>query len=328
MKPKHISLGDVALLSLFFSVCYSQNSRTELALEEFRAQADCTQCHVEIGKEWSSSAHARAGSSEARRLLASLGEEVALRLRSYYTPAALLVSGLTKHPQSRDVFGEQGVDCLSCHMDGQYRMHGPHGTLAPHKVVQDQSYRTVSTCVSCHGQNDELDQVSSWRQAGFEAAQVPCQSCHMPQIDRQFVQHWVMPDLPVRTGSEHSFRGASDPDFFPSAVSIELKGEDETVSLNLRAGAIGHDFPGIAFRQVVIHTRATDSDGQMVWEKEEFIDGIVHHNRLRPSQTRHFSYSRQGALEVHSRLLYKGTPQTPEPEAILIHEAFLKLPPR
>jgi hypothetical protein len=201
-------------------------------------------------------------------------------------------------------------------------MHGPLGLEAPHRVFQDDTLETVQACIACHGQGDELDQVSAWRQSGLEQGAIFCQSCHMPDVRRQLALS--LADLPKRRSHSHLFRGVSDTEFMRSAARLQLSEESGQVSIRLSVAVIGHDLPGIAFRQLVVRTDAVDSKGEMLWNREELIDGLQHGNRLKTGETREFRYPRQKAAQVQTRLIYRKAPGWAEGELVLA-EASVQL---
>ncbi|MEE8587206.1 MAG: hypothetical protein V3T83_20385, partial [Acidobacteriota bacterium] len=288
---------------------------------EFRADAECRDCHVEIGEEWRRSGHADA--DRFRRLSEELGPQAVAHLEAYYRPAAILArDDPSRPPAARSVFQQRGVDCISCHMDAQFRMHGMQGYDSPHKTVVDESLDTVEACIPCHGQGDELDQVTAWKENGFEEAMLSCHSCHMLDTYRRLVQHWSMPNLPQRSSHSHGFRGPFDAVFVESAILLEVRQSAGQIQVDLTAQGIGHQFPGLGFRQVVVRTQGRDAAGLVLWQRDEIIEES-RGNRLQPNETRTFSYLAGEAVDVESALLYKWTSQTPESEAVVLQCARL-----
>lgn len=292
-----------------------------LEVEEFRGDAECRDCHVEIGREWEGSGHA--GAQRFERLSRELGTQAVSHLEPYYRPAALLArEDPSRPPALRSVFQQLGVDCISCHMDAQFRMHGVQGYDSPHKTVADEALDSVEACIPCHGQGDELDQVTAWKEHGFDQAMLSCHSCHMLDTYRRLVQHWSMPRLPQRSSHSHSFRGPLDQAFVDSAITLTVQESAGQIQVGLTAQGIGHQFPGLAFRQVVVRTVGRDASEEVLWRHEEIIEGS-RGNRIQPNQTRTFNYPSAGAVKVESAILYKWTSQTPESEAVVLQRARL-----
>jgi hypothetical protein len=148
---------------------------------------DCERCHQEVYREWEASLHARAWRSEAFEL-ASAGRR-AEECLGCHAPGPLAAD---RPPALRDPHREEGVTCVSCHLDpgsagARLTMRGPVSRSSPvevHPVIEgDARYRSSELCGSCHRAT-----LAEWQRApaapdGRETE--TCQGCHMPAVRRK-----------------------------------------------------------------------------------------------------------------------------------------------
>ena len=148
---------------------------------------DCERCHQEVFREWTSSHHARAFTSEGFQRASASGREP----RCLGCHAAGPVRG-DGPPQVRASHRAEGVTCVTCHLSADpdaapLTMRGPESRTSPieiHPIVEgDPLYRSSELCGTCH-----VETLREWRDAPEEARgeeKPTCQACHMPSVRRK-----------------------------------------------------------------------------------------------------------------------------------------------
>ena len=127
-----VLMAGCALLALCVSSCTSFERLTKV-VEQFPQARACGECHVEIHREWSDSPHARAYTNpryregtDDYRFVACIGCHAPIPTVTEATPPA------------RAAFREEGVTCVSCHLEEQ-KMLGPitpTWKVGPHAIQQ------------------------------------------------------------------------------------------------------------------------------------------------------------------------------------------------
>ena len=139
----------------------------------------CGSCHVDIYNEWLKSPHANAYLNETYRVATS----------DYSFESCLGCHApeprYTEHqPVVRDSFREEGVTCVTCHLE-EGKLSGPidrTGVVAPHPVSVADRFRDAKICGRCHeGTYKEWVSIEANRKQ-------TCQECHMPEVTRRITQ--------------------------------------------------------------------------------------------------------------------------------------------
>ncbi len=318
-------LGALLLLSLFVPGRERAASGDSSEIEGLRRWINCADCHAEIHREWLDSAHARAWTGSRFAAMMAESPDAEARCASCHAPRILLLAGPGVQPEARDLERAHGVDCIACHADLNFSMHGPHGARAPHKTLKDDRYSSVEVCASCHGQGSYFNQVDDWKSSQYAEAGITCQTCHMPAVERVSVQHWSIQGLPARRARRHTFRGSRDAEFLKSAASLELEVEDGRARLSVTNSATGHSLPGGGMRAVVALLVARDEDGKVLLSRRQSFDLDLNNNRLKPGETRLLEYTLPaGAAAVQAKLIYKLFHELPDENGTIMAEKELK----
>jgi len=167
------------LCALILIGCKSFDYLTKIE-NTFPVAKTCGDCHIDIYKEWSQSAHARAFLSTDFMTITqegSLADCVAC-----HTPEPQLS---LEAPAPRTILLEDGVTCTTCHLkDG--KMLGPvqpTGAVHPHPIEVIQSrFMEAAFCGRCHEGTYQ-----QWQNTSVNPKKT-CQQCHMPAVVRKVTQ--------------------------------------------------------------------------------------------------------------------------------------------
>ncbi|GEM_PF-345979 len=288
-------------------------------VERLREVIHCEDCHQEIAREWRASGHARAWTNPAYRAFIAENPASEETCSPCHAPKIILSAGLNATPELRDAARERGVDCIACHADRDFVMHGPFQTRAPHKTQKDKRYRSVQACLPCHGQGRWFNQVDDWRASRYARLGITCQTCHMPRIERPSVQHWALPDVPRRATRRHTFLGGHDRELVRSAASLQVQIDDGAALVTVVNSATGHALPGAGWRAVVLDVVVEDERGTTVLHRRHVFDLDVHDNRLKPGERRDFRYALpiETGL-VKAKLMYKLFSEWPDDKGMIM----------
>lgn len=139
----------------------------------------CGSCHVDIYNEWLKSPHANAYLNETYRVATS--EYSFDSCLGCHAPEPRYTE---QQPVVRDSFREEGVTCVTCHLE-EGKLSGPidrTGVVAPHPVSVADRFRDAKLCGRCHeGTYKEWMSVEASRKQ-------TCQECHMPEVTRRITQ--------------------------------------------------------------------------------------------------------------------------------------------
>ncbi|RLJ69892.1 cytochrome c554/c'-like protein [Hydrogenivirga caldilitoris] len=163
------------LLSLILLGC--ERLETVFVEEDLleRPQAKrCSDCHVQIYKEWKNSRHFHAWTSEPFRVDSE--NYTKTKCLSCHAPHQV---DPDRKPTLRAEFKEDGVSCVACHFKEETRaMHGPLKVWSPpHPSKQDMNYTKSNFCAGCHQET-----YKEWKLTGTSKS---CQSCHMPSLGKR-----------------------------------------------------------------------------------------------------------------------------------------------
>jgi hypothetical protein len=188
--------------------------------------AECGQCHVEIYREWRQSVHAQAWPDPQFQAELRKQPGVSWLCINCHTPLVNQLDSLVVRLEGRDVerplkqrnprydaaLRDESITCAACHVrDGA--VEGPFGaTNAPHAVRRNPNFRSSELCLRCHQAVQSypgkafvctFNTGTEWRAGPFAAANVPCQDCHMPAVERALVEGG-----PVRRVGMHGWIGS------------------------------------------------------------------------------------------------------------------------
>ena len=185
-------LGTLAAIIAVFVGCASFEKLEPISEKElnrvsgsFPQAETCGHCHSSIYDEWRESPHAHAFSNEAfRKATSDYRFEACL---ACHAPEPQYTKG---RPTARNHLREEGVTCVSCHLE-EGSISGPiapTGMVAPHPVdVTSDRYRNSRFCGRCHEGT-----YGEWMEAPANPKQT-CQDCHMPSVTRKMTQSSDLP---------------------------------------------------------------------------------------------------------------------------------------
>lgn len=309
----------------------------------FLTAKDCENCHPEVYAEWRTSIHSQAWTDpEVRRKDAS--DNFANKdCIPCHAPSPILETGLGNPPLPRFLSREEGVNCLSCHMEnGRVKGKTP-GITRGCFPEPDPRVGTAELCGICHNQHQTVDE---WKESRFSREGVGCLSCHMPERVREG----------GRGGRDHTLKGGHFPDRVRKAVTLHgVQEEPGKVILVVKNLWGGHYVPTDArHRAMDLAASFFDREGNLLERpeifkmqdggegrflaKEYFAKDIDYRfrnpyrdefglkdTRLKADEERSFLYSLPaGAFKVEARLFYKLTPYTPNNEAFLMAEVLME----
>lgn len=241
---------------------YSEITRKE---NVYPSADHCKECHVDIHREWSESAHARAYSSEKFRRNTD-----DYRFRSClpcHTPDSIFREGAV---QARETLSEEGVTCAACHLlDGKYvGPLEPSALVLPHPVeMNTYLYRSSELCGKCHEGT-----LAEWQNAPGPEKKT-CQECHMKAIDRKatqatgFVSGILVAYEKESRMRRHRFDLSAIEDledaFDCAAATVAVTAKAKSMRLVVK-NKIPHRVPtgDFGFREVVLTVRALGGDGE------------------------------------------------------------------
>jgi len=237
----------------------------------------CGACHVDKLREWSGSLHSKSMGpgllfqfdplSDPDTASACYFCHAPLRLQSEIIRKKNIAKG-GAYVLNKD-FDKQlqatGVSCGVCHARDAL-ITGPtspklrglaKGVSANHGVRQNKFFTEASFCAACHqlregfrlSGNLLVNTYNEWKESPFGQADVPCQSCHMP--DRR-----------------HLFRGIHDREMARKGVKIEVRGVKDKgkthARLTITNTGTGHYFPTYATPLIIVKGFLADTKGQML----------------------------------------------------------------
>jgi nitrate/TMAO reductase-like tetraheme cytochrome c subunit len=162
--------------------CTPESARpAPLSGDVFPQAQGCSQCHVEVYREWAGSTHAQAYSNPAFR--AATDNYRFSKCLSCHAPEAALSDS---EPKARTVMLDEGVTCASCHLE-ESRLAGPlaseAGKMAPHPVATaPDRFQSSQFCARCH-----IGTFREW-QSNPAPDKRSCAQCHMPLVTRRITQ--------------------------------------------------------------------------------------------------------------------------------------------
>ncbi len=261
------------------------------ALDPASLNAGCERCHQDIAAEWQASLHRRSYTDVTYQR--QLEKEPVAFCNSCHAPEAPAAGPVP------EALGHLGVGCVTCHVVGDKILAAPkeEGTEHDgehHPLTRTTEFAGSAACAACHefpfpdvrrpGQRGRplLMQSTVSEHAASDYADHSCASCHMP---------WTAGGPGTRHRS-HAFSASRDEAFVRSAVVIEERPiEDDTLTLVLRPGRVGHAFPtGDMLRRLALTIDVVDTEGRVIQHKDQYL-------------ARHFGLSKSPGSPPGRRLL-------------------------
>ncbi len=194
----------------------------------FSSSQQCKVCHERVYKEWRGSHHAMAYTNpEVRKLSDDFAQK---ECRSCHLPKPILQTGAGERTLYRQSRPNDGVDCLSCHLDPQGRIAGRNASKQGCQPVANADLISMKLCESCHNQHQTTDQ---WRASPYPAQGITCNSCHMAEVkegDRVL-------------GRDHGYPGCHDLEMLKSAGELRAQRQGNKVHVEVENKGAGHNFP-------------------------------------------------------------------------------------
>lgn len=280
--------------------------------------ADCRKCHEGVWREWESSGHAKAWSSDSvQAMFKHFGFD--RNCESCHSPVPILVNGIDQPPVLRTDDVASGVNCLSCHQtaDGQGVAATRDVADAPCHPVQVAALSTSQACAACH-----VAIHKDWVASRFADEGKTCQACHMQAVaDRT-------------GGRSHVCTGAYDDALVRSGARMECEVDGDEVVVRSTNHATGHNFPGERHnRSLLLQVMQYDEQGEITLARQELIKGITPFRgessaeRLKVDETFESRFPIVApAVRCEVQMLYKRFPWHPDREALIVHQQELKLP--
>ena len=226
---------------------------------------DCRKCHEDVHDEWSATQHAKSWTDpvfqEAIKDAPDKGESCA----PCHAPRALFHTGLGELPLPRKLDRDLGVNCVTCHVEGNI-YHGPFESTGHGGVEANPDFRASKFCISCHGrpvERAEHDQGSSYL-AGPEAkGGKSCQECHMDPVERKLVTKDTIKDkflIGVQPCRKHNFKGARRSEIVAGSADLSIGVASDSIQVSV-VPKTGHSLPATSHRDVRLVIRQLDAKG-------------------------------------------------------------------
>ena len=194
----------------------------------FSDSAQCKACHESAWSQWRASHHAMAYTNpEVRKLSDDFAQK---ECRSCHLPKPILQTGAGERTLYRQSRPNDGVDCLSCHLDPQGRIAGRHASKKGCQPVANADIISMKLCESCHNQHKTTDQ---WRASAYPSRGITCNTCHMKEVKKG--------DKVVKRS--HAFAGCHDLDTLRSAAEFRAVRKGDQIEVEVENKGAGHNFP-------------------------------------------------------------------------------------
>ncbi len=255
--PARSALGLLLLSAvggLFLTLSRPGPSSADAAPPRFTSSTECRACHEELFDEWDASHHRLAYENpEVRRLSDDFRNK---ECQACHLPRPIAETGLLNRTLPRFTRPSEGVDCLTCHLDGSGRIAGLRASDQGCAPVANADLLSVRGCETCHNQHKTTDQ---WRASSYARDGITCNACHMPQVTR----------ADGSLGRKHVFEGCHELDMLRSAATFRARREAGEVVVETTNSGAGHNFPTEErHRAVDVLVRFVDAAGQAsAWER-------------------------------------------------------------
>jgi len=244
------------VLTICVLSCTSFEHLTQVS-NAFPHAKDCGKCHVDVYREWSQSDHA--GAYINPHFQAATNDYAFEDCLNCHAPEPMLT---TDTPALRSSLREEGVTCVSCHLEAG-ELCGPlepTGKVHPHPIgVRPEIYGGVGICGRCH-----QDTMKQWDAA--EAEKNTCQECHMEAVTRKVTQATGgMSNILVAMEKEvpqkrHVFRILNGTQA-PGLIALTTTRTDSRLELRVE-NHLPHDLPtgSFGFRVLTLEIFAVDAN--------------------------------------------------------------------
>lgn len=291
---------------------------------DFAQKKMCKRCHPAIWREWERSMHAKAWEDPIYQEAASQVADREKKCDPCHAPEPILITGIGKMPKLRAEDRKYGVSCIVCHIDVHGAMHGPHESANPmyHANVTSEAHaKPTELCATCHGQPSvpEHNQVDSFKNSPAAEKGLNCASCHMPAVKRRLSAH----SYETVTIRRHTWAGSRSVSKLKSAANLKIARAAGNATIRLTNKA-GHLLPGEALRAIILDVEIFDPNGVVTRHEQVFISEASEkpeNSRIRPGETREFTYTLGDVEKIEAKLRYRLIPTTPETEWITMAEA-------
>lgn len=269
-----------------------------MRMDSSRSSESCRTCHKEIHQEWFASAHAAAWTNK----LFQFWYRKTGRPRECVTchaPKPIFETGLHAHPQGRDRYLSEGVNCQTCHAQGE-RVLGPYGLCVTHLSYKSLAFKRDEVCLPCHAAkcarytyylSAQSRQTCSHRRSARSKTHT-CQDCHMKAKHGKLAQTTIG-KAPSRPRHSHEMNATRRPSMLAEAVEVAAEAHEHQIIVSFVNAQSGHFLPGGEQRSLVAELAFLDDVGQTLETRREFFSAY-NGNRIRPGETRMKSYRRHG----------------------------------
>lgn len=258
-----------------------------------RSPQGCVKCHADIVSQWQCSAHARAWTAPAVRVV--LDSKKGAECLDCHAPTPLLEQDASEPAKLREDCRPLGVDCNACHAVG-CAYAGPYDSWGPHEMHQEtHRLRSSAFCGTCH--EVEFDEYESLYVPSVEGrSKFECAACHMPTYRDRLTQKSVLSVLhPKRIVRDHSFPVLTDGTLNAAikldGLVVNRSGKQRfAVQFALTNEGAGHCIPTGRFgdRQVIVRLELLDDAGQVLGQDELAFEG-KDDDSLKPGKTAPFT---------------------------------------
>jgi len=256
---RRLAIAAIALTTCLVG-CASFEYLTHVS-DTFPQAKACGKCHIDIYEEWSQSDHA--GAYTNPHFQAATNDYAFGDCLSCHVPQARLTAGT---PESRSGKREEGITCVSCHLE-EGMLSGPlepTGKVHPHPIgVRPEVYRNSDICGRCHEGT-----MQQWK--SVETEKNTCQECHMESITRKVTQATggvsnVLVAMEKEVSQRrHGFHILNDTQP-PGLITLIAMRSGSTVEVRIE-NHLPHDLPtgDFGFRILTLEIFALDTSGNSV----------------------------------------------------------------
>lgn len=268
----------VLAAAIFVAGLFALPTGCRLAANHVKGQSPqtCAECHAEITRQWSTSAHATAWNDP--QFVVATDDRQTQQCLPCHAPKPLLEQSPSEPPRLRESHRECGVDCAACHAAG-CAYAGPYKSWGPHRMKQDATrLPSAAFCGNCHTVEHEEYQAFYRRSLNLSQPAKQCADCHMPLATSRLTQgHVLSLAHPKRTVHDHSFPAWTD-EVLRGAVVIgdfHVRRSDRgfEVRFTLTNRGAGHRIPTGQFghREMRILVELLGSDGAVLGQEEQSL---------------------------------------------------------
>ncbi|MHC4897191.1 MAG: multiheme c-type cytochrome [Planctomycetota bacterium] len=291
----------------------------------WQSSQQCKECHQDVWDEWHGSHHQIAYLNPDVRLLSDDFRNK--ECQACHLPRPVSITGYGQRTLPRMTLPDEGVSCLTCHLGKAGEILGRREIkTAPCRPQQSAELVSVEMCASCHNQHGTTDQ---WRATRYPQEGKDCNSCHMPEVERQLQAGRK------RKGYGHVFHGAHDKAILQSAGTFEAVAADGELVMSYENTSAGHNVPTEArHRALDIVFRFQLADGsQSEWQRayrfrQPYRDEPGENTQLPADQKKVVRVPvPEDATKAEARLWYRLTPFVldDDPKSTLLFEREVSL---